>query len=100
MPKLNNSEKLIRKKLNDAEPNAQIAFEKLREKFANDDLMFNTQRLGIIHALYGAENEHPKIWKIAIAFNVSERTLYRYRYEYVKWFALFYRKHGDSEVNI
>ena len=100
MPRLKNCEKIIKNKLTCAEPAAKTAFEELCEKFANDDLMYNTQRLDIIHTIYCGESEQQKIWKIAIDFNVSERTLYRYRYDYVKWFTLFYNKHDGSEAQI
>lgn len=70
---------------------AVASFEKLYIRFEEDDAMDFTCHAAIIRTIYIVRSEH-FLWRIAADHHVGERTLYRYRKEYVKWFYFYFER--------
>ena len=69
-------------------PFAKAAFGRMYARFEENDAMDSTCHAAIIRTIYIVRCE-TVIWKIARDHNVGERTLYRYRKTYMKWYYFY-----------
>lgn len=69
-------------------PFAKAAFGRMYAHFEENDAMDSTCHAAIIRTIYIVRRE-TVIWKIARDHNVGERTLYRYRKTYMKWYYFY-----------
>lgn len=91
MQKIQTQENLIINSINNRDEIALAAFEKLLERFSDEDSMNSTCHIDIIRSIY-IETDDKFIWQIAVRHNISERTLFRYRHLYINWFNYYYKK--------
>ena len=69
-------------------PFAKAAFGRMYARFEENDAMDSACHAAIIRTIYIVRRE-TVIWKIARDHNVGERTLYRYRKTYMKWYYFY-----------
>ena len=87
-------------KLKSGEPEFIFAFDKLLERFGDDDEKNFSKHCPLIRSIYIEDSSVP-MWKLAAHFNISDRTLYRYRKNYLDWidfFLLKYHKLNSSDI--
>ena len=92
MQKLKQEEAYIFAMLDDSDQSALAAFDKLSERLSDDDEMQGTAKLPIFVTIYIDRYDDCYLWKSAVNNNVSERTFYRYRHEFIDWFHFYYKK--------
>ena len=98
--KLRTKEELVIGQLRERDEPTVKAFEKMLRRFDEDDEMFGTFHGKLIRALYITDTEK-HIWKVAIEHNASDRSLYRYRKEYIGWIEYYRRKltsHSEAVI--
>ena len=93
--KIKSQEEKIFDLLDEGNALAVGAFEKLYTRFEEDDAMHYTCHAAIIRTIYIVRSEHV-LWRIAFDHRVGERTLYRYRKSYVKWFCFYFERLAAS----
>lgn len=89
--KLRTREEIVIRLLREGDEITAKAFEKMLRRFDEDDEMFGTFHGKLIRSLYITDPEK-HIWKIAVENNASDRSLYRYRKEYLGWIDFYRRK--------
>ncbi len=99
MQKLKSDENFIFSLLDDFDPIAIFALNKLIERFSDDDAMYGTEKAPLIEAIYIRRYNDRAIWKLAIEFNIADRTLYRYRHQFIKWFRYYYDKYKKQTLS-
>ena len=92
MPKLKEKESVIFDLLDNSDIIASAAFEKLYERFYDDDAMGGTAKSVLLKAIYINRYDDSALWKLAVKANISDRTLYSYRHMYILWFYYYYTK--------
>lgn len=75
---------------------ALLAFEKLFDRVSDDDKFDKTSKSPLLDAIYVKRYDNCKLWQIAIKYNISERTLFRYRHKFIDWFYFYYEKLSES----
>ncbi len=83
--KLKEKEERIIRSLRAGNALEREAFQRLLERFAEDDEMYATCHAGLIRAIYLNPTDN-YIWQLAVNHYSSESTIYRYRKEYLAWF--------------
>ena len=89
--KLRTREEIVIGQLRAGDEITAKAFQKMLRRFDEDDEMFGTYHGRLIRSLYITDTEK-HIWKIAVENNASDRSLYRYRKEYLGWIEFYRRK--------
>ncbi len=96
MQKLKQNENTFFKLLDTNDSTAFIALEKLKERFSDEDLLYGTTKACIINAIYINRYDDRTLWQIALAFHISDRTLYRYRHCFIEWLDFYYEKYSNQ----
>ena len=84
-PQIRTLEKAIIDLIESKEPAAVWAFDKLCERYFDDDQMFHTNHSDIIQSIYVYKDGEP-VWRKAEINKVSASTYERYRRQYIEWF--------------
>lgn len=92
MYELVTKEKQIIFQLKTKAPEIKFAFDKLLERFADDDEKNFTKHCPLIRTIYFEESTVPK-WKLAVQFDISDRSVYRYRKRYLEWIDFYTKKY-------
>ncbi len=88
MQKIKEQEKIIRNAIRNGDLITIIAVEKALERFSDEDILLGGKKGAIFRSIYyGKPQEN---WKLSVAGFVGERTLFRYRNDYLVWI-FFYK---------
>ena len=90
-PQIRTLEKAIIDLIESKEPAAVWAFDKLCERYFDDDQMNHTNHFDIIQSIYVYKDDEP-IWRKAENHKVSESSYGRYRRKYIGWFDYLRKK--------
>ena len=80
--------------LDDKNPVAEKAFNLLYDKYFAESLKERCGKLQILRSIY-LDRKHLKVSQLALTHNMQERTLIRYRHEFVEWFYVIYNMLKD-----
>lgn len=97
MAKLLTKEKLFALKLKSNDIELSFAFNRLLDRFSDDDEKNLSNHCSLIKFIY-FENVPFPMWKVASLFHISERTLFRYRNDYLSWIDFFIKKYRKLNV--
>ena len=91
--KINTYEKIVMNLLNENIESFQTVWTRFLDYYAAKDALENSNHVSFIHAIYA--KEQPRALKhvaLPLELHVSERSLYRYRKQYLKCLALMARQ--------